>query len=172
MKKKWLLIGTLTKAQGLKGEIRMSYLGNSPDELDGLKSVRVTKSNGEEIELEILRVRKGNSFLILKFKDIDSIEDVECLASASVYADRADLKELEESEYYYDDLIGIAVYDESGELIGNVESIFETGSNDVYVVKRGSKELLIPAIADVIKEVDIGNKVMRVHLLEGMKDDF
>jgi 16S rRNA processing protein RimM len=167
-----VVVGKLTKTQGLKGEIRMQYYGNSPDELKLLKDARIVKSDGSAIDIELEKVRESKNTHILKFKGVDSIDDAEKLIGSFVHIDIAELKELEKNEYYWDDLIGMSVYDNTGELIGRLASIFETAGNDVYVVKRGIKELLIPAIEDVIKEVDVDNKKMCVHLLKGMRDDF
>ena len=170
---KELIIGKLTKTHGLKGEIRMNYYGNDdPDSLLSLSKVRVVATDNTTIDLKLERARKSKVFLILKFNGIDSISDVESLVGGVVYANKTELKNPEEDEYYWDDLIGMRVYDEEKVLIGELTSIFETKSNDVYVVKSGSKEILIPAIKDVIKEVDVDNKKMRVHLLKGMRDDF
>lgn len=164
-------IGKLTKPHGLKGEIRMHYYGSDPSDLKAGMKLKAVKSNKEEVELEILRVRVTKNALILSFFGIDSIDDTAPIIQSSVHVKKTDLKSLEDDEYYWDDLIGMEVYDLSGELLGRVESIFETGSNDVYVIKKGKDELMIPAIAEVIKEVDTVNKVMRVDLLEGMRDD-
>lgn len=169
---KSLVIGKITKPQGLKGEVRMHYYGNDPDSLVGLKDARIVKSNGDKIDIKIKRIRRAKNILILSFNGVDSIEDAQILTGSLVHVKRTDLTKLEDNEYYQEDIIGIQVYNESGELIGTLDSVFETGSNDVYVVKRGKKEILIPAISQVIKEVDIAKKTMRVHLLEGMRDDF
>ena len=78
------------------------------------------------------------------------------------------LKELPEGEYYWRDIIGLDVYSEEGKLLGQIESVFPTGSNDVYVCKGGEREILLPAIADVIKSIDIDRRVMNVKLMEGL----
>jgi len=168
---KEIVIGKITKPQGLKGEVRMHYFGNDPDSLAGIKSVGIVKSGAEKIYLKIKRIRAAKNVFILNFIGIDSIKDAEPLIGCEVVVKRSDLPSLDEDEYYWEDLIGIQVYDESGDLLGTLDSVLETGSNDVYVVKNGKEEILIPAISKVIKEVDIKGKTMRVHLLEGMRDD-
>ena len=167
----WLNIGKLTKPQGLKGEIRMLYSGNDPDSLKLVKNIRAIKSDGSSVELEIERIRSAKNLLILKFRGLDRIEDVEKLPGSQIFANRLDLGELEDGEYYWDDLIGMKVYDESDDLIGELTKIFETGSNDVYVVSHDGIDILIPAIEEVILKVDVENNKMYVHLLEGMRDD-
>jgi 16S rRNA processing protein RimM len=78
------------------------------------------------------------------------------------------LKELPPGEYYWRDIIGLDVYTEEGKLLGRIESVFPTGSNDVYVCKGGQREILLPAIVDVIRQIDINRRVMTVRLLEGL----
>ncbi len=166
-----LIIGRLTKPHGLKGELKMHYFGSDPDSLKHLKDAFVVKSDSSEMILEIKGVRASKNVFILKFDGIDSIDDALSIVGACVHINKSELEELAEGEYYWDDLIGVIVYDENGELIGELTDIFHTRANDVYVVKHGGKELLIPAVSDVIMKVDINNKTMHVHLLEGMRDD-
>jgi 16S rRNA processing protein RimM len=169
---KRLVVGKITKPQGLKGEVRMHYYGNDPDALKHVKNARLIKSDGSAVDLLLERIRVNKNTFILKFKGIDHIDDTEDLLGSLVHINRAELTELEENEYYWEDLLGMRVYDETGELIGEIRNIFETGSNDVYVVKHRGKEILIPAIMDVIKKVDINEKKMHIHFLQGMRDDF
>ena len=166
-----LVIGKLTKPHGLHGEVRFYYYGNEPESLHQLKHARVVKDNSDVIDLEVLSVRGRKNPLILKFSSIDSISKAEELIGAELRVNRSALSNLDDDEYYWEDLIGLLVYSDSGDLVGTLKSIMETGSNDVYVVKRGKKEILIPAINDVIKEVDIEKGTMHIHILEGMIDD-
>jgi 16S rRNA processing protein RimM len=77
-------------------------------------------------------------------------------------------EKLPEGEYYWRDIIGLDVYDEDDKYIGKIESVFPTGSNDVYVCKGEEREILLPAIADVIRKIDVNHRVMIVRLLEGL----
>ena len=171
---KELIIGKLTKPHGIKGEVRMHYYGNDPDDLLHLKKVNVTKEGTSTIRLDLegVRLSSKRDVLILKFKQINSASDAASLRGGVVRVLRSSLKKLSEDEYYWVDLIGMLVYDEVGELLGEIKEIFQTKGNDVYLIRRGKKELLIPAIKDVVKKVDVCNKVMYVSLLEGMRDDF
>jgi len=167
----WLAIGKLTKPNGLKGDIRMFYFGDDPLSLGKGTALRVIKGDGLSVELVIQRIRASKNALILKFSGFDSIDDVKNLSGGVVHIDKAVLKQPNEDEYFWNDLIGMLVYDEKNELLGTLENIFTTGSNDVFVITKEKNELLLPAIKDVIKTVDVKNKVMHVHLLEGMRDD-
>lgn len=149
----------------------MHYFGDDPSTITSGMHVRIIKDDEYLSDIEIQRVRASKNVLILKFVGIDSIADAERICGCLAQIDKVDLSESDEDEYYWDDLIGMSVYDENDAQLGKVESIFSTKSNDVYVVSDGKREILLPAIKEVITKVDVENKVMRVHLLEGMRDD-
>ena len=108
--------------------------------------------------------------MIIKFKEINDINEAEKYKGLVIYADRDDLWELEDGVYYIADLIGLDVYDESGK-IGVIADVFNTGANDIYDVKReGKKNLLLPVIDDVVKEIDLENKRIMVHVMEGLDE--
>ena len=119
--------------------------------------------------MKIQSVGYHKNQVIIKFEGINSVEEAENFRNAFILVDRNVLGELPEGIYYIADLIGLDVYTESNEYLGKVDDIFETGSNDVYVVKDElGKQVLLPAIKDVIKNVDIENKLITVHLMEGL----
>ena len=99
------------------------------------------------------------------------MNDAELLRGGELYIDRSQGEELSENEYYIADIIGMEVVTEEGEPVGQVKDVLETGANDVYLVKReGKKDLMLPAIRDCIREVDIENNRMTVHILDGLAD--
>ena len=107
--------------------------------------------------------------LLLKLEGIDDITEAEKYKNFYIKINREDAVELEDDSYFIVDIIGCEVYTESQELLGKVIDVFPTGSNDVYTVKNSEgKEILLPAIEDVIKDVDIKNKKIIIHLLEGL----
>ena len=107
--------------------------------------------------------------MILKFKGIDNINDIEKYRKLPLLVSREDAVELEEDEYYMADIIGMDVYTEDGEKFGVLEDIMETGANDVYVVSTEAHgEVLLPAIHDCILDVDTENRKMTVHLMDGL----
>jgi 16S rRNA processing protein RimM len=109
--------------------------------------------------------------VILKFKGIDNINDVEKYRRARLLVTRENAVPLEENEYFIADLIGLSVTTDEGEGLGTITDVLQTGANDVYVVTTpDKKEILVPAIRDCIQSVDLEKKEMRVHLLPGLRD--
>jgi 16S rRNA processing protein RimM len=102
------------------------------------------------------------------FKGIDNRDQAKELIGAQLFIPQSDLPELDEDTYYWHDLIGIKVYATTGDFLGRIESIIETGSNDVYVVKRNDREVLIPALETVVLDIDLAHKRMKVDLPEGL----
>ena len=118
--------------------------------------------------MEIQGVKFFKQFVIVKFKGIDNINDVEKYKGKRLLVDREDAVSLEEDEYYIADLIGMKVYTEEGEF-GMLKDVIETGANEVYVVESPDHgEVLIPAIHDCILDVNVEEQTMKVHLLEGL----
>ena len=107
--------------------------------------------------------------ILIKFKGVDNPEEADLLRTSYLVVDRKTQEPLEEGTYYVVDMLGLEVYTDEGELLGNLEDIFNTGSNDIYVVKNElGKQILLPAIADVIKNIDMENKKIIVHLIPGL----
>ena len=132
----------------------------------------VILDNGKEkIDMEIASVKFFKNMVILKFKGIDDINDVEKYKKAELYVTRENAVPLKKDEYFIADLIGIEVTSDEGEALGVIDDVLQTGANDVYVIKKtGCQDLLVPAIKACIKEVDIENQKMIVHLLAGLRD--
>ena len=122
------------------------------------------------MNLEIEGVKFFKQFVILKFKGLDNINDIEKYRQKSLYVTRKNAVRLQRDEYFIADLIGLKVQDEDGKELGTVKDVIETGANDVYVVsKDGAKDLLIPAIHACIQNVDVAAGQMEVHLLPGLR---
>lgn len=157
----FLAIGRLRRPHGVKGEIIMEVLTNFPDRLHANMLVCV----GEEHELhEIEQLRSHNKAVIIKFTGLDDRDQVGRLRNEIVYLQSADYPELPEGEYYYFQLLGLLVLDESGKELGYLVEILETGANDVYVVRSADgNEILLPAIHSVILEVNLDRREIRVH---------
>jgi 16S rRNA processing protein RimM len=127
------------------------------------------QDNSEQKKLYNLRkIDISGKFLFIELDSIDDVELAKTFVGCKVVIPGDMFKELPEGEYYWRDIIGLNVYTEEGKLLGQIESVFPTGSNDVYVCKGGDREILLPAIADVIKLIDIDRKVMNVKLMEGL----
>lgn len=163
-----LRVGVITSTHGIKGEVKVYPTTNNKERFLELKKVfLVTKK--ETRELEISNVKFFKKMVILKFKGIDTINDVEKFRRAELYVDREEGSPLMEDEFYYADLIGMLCYSEDGDCLGELKDILETGANDVYVIKGSEyKEILIPATRECILDVDVENNRMLIHLLEGL----
>ena len=119
-------------------------------------------------ELQIEEVKFSKNLVLLKFKGIETIEQAEELRNFYLQAKRSDIK-LEEGAHFIVDLIGLEVYTEEGKLLGKLKEVLQPGANDVYIVEdETKKEILLPAIPDVIKKIDIANNKMIVKLLKGL----
>lgn len=166
-----LRVGIISSTHGIRGEVKVFPTTDSPNRFKKIKKV-ILSNEKEEFELEIEGVKFFKQFAILKFRGIDNINDVEKYKGSELYVARENAQKLGKDEYFIADLIGISVFEENGELLGILKDVIETGANDVYVVEREKKkELLIPAIRQCIRKVDIEAGRMEVHLIEGLLDE-
>ena len=167
----FLQVGVISSTHGLRGEVKVFPTTDDAARFQTLKNV-VLDTGREKLDLEIQSVRFFKQFVIVKFKGIDNINDIEKYKGKSLFVTRENAVELEEDEYYIGDLIGMEVYtDDSEERFGVVKDVMETGANDVYCVKTPEgKELLLPAIHDCILDVDLDKEEMLVHVLPGLLD--
>ena len=163
-----LEIGQIVNTFGIKGFVKVNPWVNDVTRFDDLKKVYI-KIRKSLKELEIEEVKYHKNQVLLKFKGIETVEQAEMLRNAILEIDRKDAIPLEEGEYFIADLLESEVYTDEGEKLGIVEDIFNTGSNDIYVVKNElGKSILLPRIKDVFKEIDVENKKIIVHLIEGL----
>ena len=163
---KYLEIGQIVNTFGIKGMVKVKPFSDDIRRFDKLKNVYIKKNSIEEKYI-IEEVKYHKQMVLIKFKGIDKIEEAELLKNSYILINREDEEPLEEGVYYIVDLLGLDVYTDENILLGNLEDIYNTGSNDIYVVKdENGKQILLPGIPDVIKEVDIENKKIIVHLLK------
>ena len=155
---------------GIKGDLKIIPLTDDIKRYDELDWVYIdVNSNLKKYTSESVKYHKQN--VLLKLKDIDNMNEALLLKNSFVKIPRELAIKLPSNSYFICDLIGCEVVDENGKVLGKVTDIIETGSNDVYVVKSATnKEVLIPAIKDVIMNVDIQQKIILVKLLEGLVD--
>lgn len=163
-------VGVITTTHGVRGEVKVFPTTDDPMRFKKIKKVLL--DNGKEKrELEIAQARFFKNQVILKFKGIDNINDVEKYRKADLYVTREHAIPLEEDEYYVADLIGLTVISDEDETLGEITDVLQTGANDVYVVETtDGKEILLPAIHECILNVDMEAKQMRVHVLAGLLD--
>jgi 16S rRNA processing protein RimM len=163
-----LQVGVISSTHGVRGEVKVFPTTDDVKRFKKLKQV-ILDTGREHKTLEIEGVKFFKQFVILKFKGIDNINDIEKYKGKSLLVDRANAVRLRKNEYFIADMIGLTVYTEDGEEFGTLRDVLETGANDVYIIdslKHG--EVLIPAIKQCILEVDIENGKMTIHLMEGL----
>jgi 16S rRNA processing protein RimM len=164
----FLEIGQIVNTFGIKGIVKIKPFTDDITRFDNLKKVYI-KCNKEKKEYEIEEVKYHKDMVLIKFKGIDKVEEAELLRNSYIVINRKDEPELEEGTYYIVDLLGLDVYSDEGNLLGKVDDIFNNGSTDIYVIKDElGKQILLPAIADVIKEINLEKKMIVVHILKGL----
>ena len=165
-----LQVGIITSTHGVRGEVKVYPTTDDPRRFRRLKEV-VLDTGREKMNLEIEGVKFFKQFVILKFKGLDNINDIEKYRQKSLYVTRKNAVRLQRDEYFIADLIGLKVQDEDGKELGSVKDVIETGANDVYEVEMADgKSLLLPAIKQCILNVDVENGTMQVYVLEGLLD--
>jgi len=163
-----LEIGQIVNTRGLRGEVKVNSFSEDEHRFEKISKILI-KNKSEFQEYEIEKVSYSKNQVILKLKGINTIEYAEKLRNLYVYIKREDLGELPEGVYYIADLIGLDVYTDKDEFLGKVDDIFNTKSNDVYVVRNDLGELkYLPGIPDVLKQIDIENKKIIVTLIPGL----
>lgn len=165
---KRLEIGQIINTFGIKGEVKVFPLTDDIKRFDDLETVYVkTKKESQLYNIESIKYHKN--FVLIKFKGINTVEQAEILRNSYLEVDREQAIPLNEGEYFIADLIGLEVYSDEGKLIGKVDDIYNTGANDIYVVKDDlGKQTLLPGIKDVIKSVDLEKGQIIVHLIPGL----
>lgn len=164
----YLEIGQIVNTFGIKGQVKVVPFTDDITQFDTLKQIYIEKRKN----LELFEIEKSNyhkNMIILKLKGIDTPEQAESLRNCYIKINRKDARKLPEGTYFIVDLIGLDVYTDEEKLLGTLEDIYNAGSSDIYVVRTSEgKQILLPAIKDVIKKVDIENKKVIVHIIEGL----
>lgn len=164
----YIEIGQIVNTNGLKGVVKVNPFTDDISKFEDLKYVYIQLKN-ELKKVKIEQVRYNKNQVLLKLEGIDSIEEAEKYRNFYLKTEKESQEDLGEDTYYIVDLIGLDVYSDKNEYLGKIEDVFPTGSNDVYVVKDNlGKQILIPAIADVVKKVDLKNKKMTINLIPGL----
>jgi 16S rRNA processing protein RimM len=162
----YLAVGFLRRAHGVRGEIIMDLHTDFPERL---RSGRKLFVGEEHRAMTLAGARPHAKGMLVKFRGIETPEEAGQLRNQWVYTRASDVPSLPEGKLYQHELLGFGVVDEHGDPLGELVEILETGANDVYVIRNESgKELLLPAIPSVILEIDAAQRLMRVHLLEGL----
>ena len=163
-------VGQIVNTHGIKGEVKVKSNSDFTETRFQPGEQLLVKHNNTEIVYTVASYRIHKGFHMLRFEGINNINEIDHLKGDYIYQERdhQDI-ELGEHEYYYSDIIGCTVFKDDDTPIGRVINIFETGANDVWVVK-GEKEYLIPYIEDVVKDIDIETKTIKITPMEGLLD--
>ena len=164
----YLEIGQVVNTNGLKGFLKIKPLTDDITRFEDLETVYIQKAK-ELIEFKIQEVKYVKNMILLKLEGIDDISEAEKYKNFYIKINRKDAVKLEKNSYFIVDIIGCEVFTDENEFLGKVVDVFQTGSNDVYTVKtKENKEILLPAISDVVKIIDIENKKIVIHLMDGL----
>lgn len=166
---KYLEVGQIVNTFGVKGFLKVVPFTDNLERFEELKTIYICKKDDmKEVQIEEIKYHKD--MILMKLKNIDDMTEAEKYKGLFLKIDRKDAKKLPKDTYFIADLLGLEVYTDEGELLGKVDDIFQTGSNDVYVVKDElGKQILLPSIPEVLKEIDLKNEKILVHLIKGLR---
>ncbi|GFO70157.1 ribosome maturation factor RimM [Geomonas limicola] len=167
---KLLLIGKIQATQGIRGQLRVIPFAGDASSISLLDHVLIKAPSGALESFPMRSAKAHGKRVILTLSQFDNINQVLHLVGREIYAERGQLPELPDDEFYWSDLLGLEVVSQEGEVLGELVDIIETGSNDVYVVRLEGREVLVPALEDVVLSVDLEANRMTVSLPEGLLD--
>lgn len=170
---KWFNVGKVVNTHGVRGEVRVLSTTDFAEERFAVGMILYLEHPNfkEKLPLKIISNRAHKNFALLTFENYPNYHDVLVFKGGILQIKESQLTELEEEEFYYHEIVGCDVVTEEGEALGKVKEILSTGANDVWVIQRinGSKDLLIPYIEQVVKEVDVDEKKIIIHLMDGLE---
>ena len=160
-------MGVVTTTHGVHGEVKVYPTTDDPVRFKKLKKVILFTKDYSDRKVESVKFFK--QFVILKLEGINTMDDALLIKNGQLLVERADAVECEEDEYFIADLIGLSVFDEDDKLLGTVSDVFQTGANDVYEIRREDEStFLIPAIKECVLSVDVKDKRMKIHVMDGL----
>lgn len=160
-------VGVIANTHGIRGEVKVFPTTEDPQRFKGMKEI-ILDTGSEKKVLEVASTRFFKNLVILKFKGIDSINDIEKYKGKDLLVTRENAIPLNEGEYYIADIIGATVVTEDGVQFGILKDVLTTGANDVYVVDHEGTEVLLPVIPDCVLARDMEQKIVTVHIMEGL----
>lgn len=163
-----ITIGKALKPWGVKGEVKVQPLTDFPGRFKDLRRVYLVSPRGKETACAVKSVRYLAGAPLLLLEGYDAPEKTKAISNYLIKVPRKEAVPLPEGRYYWFELIGMAVLSEAGEKLGEITDIFATGSNDVYVMKRGRREVYIPATKEIVKQIDRKARTMVIHVMEGL----
>jgi len=163
-----LAIGKITGTHGIRGMVKVHLYSGDDHTLRAVDGLVLRHGDGRQQTISVVGLQGHGRKTLLSLKGYGSIDDALPLVGGELVVRRDQLPEPAEDEYYWADLIGLKVVTDDGADLGTLREIIETGSNDVYVIQGMEKELLIPALADVVRDIDLEAGTMTVTLLDGL----
>jgi 16S rRNA processing protein RimM len=170
IEKDYVLVGKIIGVHGLGGTIRIRSYGASLEIFKPGAALLVISPEDRKTSCKINWIKPHARGALLTFREICNRDQAKALTGSELYIESRRFPKLEDGAYYWFELIGLNVYTSNDRYIGHLESIIETGANDVYVVKKNNKEILIPALKSVVRSIDIEQKIMRVQLPDGLEE--
>jgi len=168
LSQEFIIIGKVVSAQGNKGEVNVLPLTDSIDRFKNLSTVFLRNKNSQTV-LSIEKIRIKKDMVILKLKDIENIEEAKTIVGSFLEVERKNAVKLPKGTYFIFEIIGLEVYTENNVFLGKVENVISTGSNDIYIVKdKNEKELFIPAIREVVKNINLEKKRITINIVDGL----
>ncbi len=166
---KYFEVGQIVNTFGIKGFVKVKPFTDDITRFEELKTLYICKEEKME-QVQIEEVKYHKEMVLLKIKGIEDKTQAEMVKGLFLKIDRKDAKKLPKDTYFIADLIGLDVYTDEGELLGKVDDIYNTGASDIYVVKNElGKQILLPSIKEVLKEIDLEKEKITVHLIEGLR---
>ena len=163
-------LGRIVNLHGVRGEVRVLPHNPDSDLLEHVRRVLLSGSGTTPEEHVVLGARAHKRFVLLRLRGVDSVPSAERLIGRAVSIPAADLPAPAPGEHYHHDLLGCTVRTDGGEHVGVVEEMMTTGSNDVCVVRARGREHLIPLVADVVVDIDVGERVIVIRPIPGLLD--
>lgn len=168
MKQQYFEIGQIVNTFGIKGMVKVNPFTDDISQFEEMETILVDKK-GNLLEIQIEEVKYSKNQVLLKLKGIETVEEAEKYRNCYLKLPREKARKLPKNTYFIADLIGLEVYTEEGKLLGKVDDIYNTGASDIYIIKDTlGKQILLPAIKEVIKQIDLEQEKIVVHLLDGL----
>lgn len=165
-----LIIGKVLKPHGVEGKLKVLNYTDSPDVFHYADQLYLKEGNGTMTPLHLKSVSSHKMNMILDVDEIENIERAEETRGCHILIDKAKLKKLPDGEYYQYELIGLDVISVSGKKFGKIKELISTGSNDVFIVREGKQEHLVPALKDIIKKIDFEKRQIIIEPIDGMME--
>ena len=163
-----LLIGEIVGVHGLQGAVKIRSYADSPALFERGHVLQLETHGGQARRLAVAWAKPHGKGILMGIEGVHDRDAAEALVGGQLSMTKASLPDLEDDTYYWFELIGLSVYDTQGRFLGKLATVLPTGSNDVYVVRNGDDEILVPALASVVQAIDTDQRRMEVTLPEGL----